>query len=239
MTLLITWETYPVKRELRRLGCVYSYEEWWYIANCKNPKLAKIKIENISEKLEIEEINDIEINEEYLVRQKNLRAEKKADRYKKLSEKRYWEASQSNLSDHERDFLRLWEPVKVWHHSERRHRKLLEKMDRDFERRWQKYNEWKNYESKAEYWENKKYLTTEEKKEREDKRKKQFDLALELWKKDHKVWEKFEWYGAAELFIKKINKKSVTTQTWSRWDISASKDFMEYMKQAKNILISK
>ena len=81
------------------------------------------------------------------------RAAAKADRlegYAANAEKRstaYYEASKEG-----RDFLILGEPIKVGHHSERRHRKLIE-------RNWQRMGKSvaesdraKEYERRAEYW---------------------------------------------------------------------------------------
>lgn len=81
------------------------------------------------------------------------RAEAKADklnRYADNAEKRsnqFYEASKEG-----RDFLILGEPIKVGHHSERRHRKLIE-------RNWQRMgksvaesDKAKEYERRAEYW---------------------------------------------------------------------------------------
>ena len=230
-TIKIIWDTYIKRREIRALWAIYSYEEGWYIWNCKNIDIVKRKIEALW--LECEEIENVEINEEYIIRQKNLRTEKKAERYSNLSGKRLQESNESSLTQQERDFLKLWEPVKVWHHSQRRHEKLLEKVDRDFEIRNELYNKSEEYQNKAEYWKNKKYYTEDQKKIRKENKKKQIDLALQLWKENHKVWDKFEWFWNADFTIKKINKKTVTVNTWSRWDISYSKDFDKYLKEAK------
>lgn len=81
------------------------------------------------------------------------RAQNKADRlggYAANAEKRstaYYEASQEG-----RDFLALGEPIKIGHHSERRHRKLIE---RNWERMGKSVAESekaKEYERRAEYW---------------------------------------------------------------------------------------
>lgn len=81
------------------------------------------------------------------------RAQNKADRlggYAENAEKRstaYYEASQEG-----RDFLALGEPIKIGHHSERRHRKLIE---RNWERMGKSVAESekaKEYERRAEYW---------------------------------------------------------------------------------------
>lgn len=81
------------------------------------------------------------------------RAKNKAEKlngYASNAEKRsdkYYEASQEG-----RDFLALGEPIKIGHHSERRHRKLIE---RNWERMGKSVAESekaKEYERRAEYW---------------------------------------------------------------------------------------
>ena len=77
----------------------------------------------------------------------------KLDGYAENAEKRslkYYEASQEG-----KDFLVLGEPIKIGHHSERRHRKLIE-------RNWQRMgksvaesDKAKEYERRAEYWKEK------------------------------------------------------------------------------------
>mgnify|MGYP005818018453 CR=1 FL=1 len=84
------------------------------------------------------------------------RAANKAEKlegYAANAEKRstaYYEASQEG-----RDFLALGEPIKIGHHSERRHRKLIE---RNWERMGKSVAESdkaKEYERRAEYWKDK------------------------------------------------------------------------------------
>jgi len=84
------------------------------------------------------------------------RAERKAERiegYAINAEKRssaYYEASQEG-----KDFLSLGEPIKIGHHSERRHRRLIE---RNWERLGKSIAEderAKDYQRRAEYWRNK------------------------------------------------------------------------------------
>jgi hypothetical protein len=83
-------------------------------------------------------------------------AKKKADRLIAASgnavkkSNQYWEASQEG-----REFLALAEPIKVGHHSERRHRALLE---RNWERMGKSVaaaDKSEEYQQRAKYWENK------------------------------------------------------------------------------------
>ena len=69
-----------------------------------------------------------------------INAEKRSDMYYKQSHE--WA-----------DFLKLAEPIKVWHHSEKRHRALI---DRNWKRMWKSVAESEkaeSYANRAEYWE--------------------------------------------------------------------------------------
>lgn len=83
-------------------------------------------------------------------------AKAKAERYQKWADARerksneYYQASQEG-----KDFLALAEPIKVGHHSEKRHRALI---DRNWNRMGKSVEESKKaqqHESKADYWERK------------------------------------------------------------------------------------
>lgn len=84
------------------------------------------------------------------------RALAKADKYTGYTtnaEKRsnqYYEASQEG-----RDFLSLGEPIKVGHHSEKRHRALIERNHNRMAKCVEESEKAEKYESKAEYWERK------------------------------------------------------------------------------------
>lgn len=81
------------------------------------------------------------------------RAEAKAEKlegYASNAEKRsnaYYEASQEG-----RDFLALGEPIKIGHHSERRHRKLIERNWARMGKSVAESEKAKEYERRAEYW---------------------------------------------------------------------------------------
>jgi hypothetical protein len=75
----------------------------------------------------------------------------KLDGYAANAEKRstaYYEASQEG-----RDFLALGEPIKIGHHSERRHRKLIERNWARMGKSVAESEKAKEYERRAEYWE--------------------------------------------------------------------------------------
>jgi hypothetical protein len=84
------------------------------------------------------------------------RAESKAEKlegYAANAEKRsdsYYQASQEG-----RDFLALGEPIKIGHHSERRHRKLIERNWARMGKSVAESDKAKEYERRAEYWKEK------------------------------------------------------------------------------------
>ena len=68
-----------------------------------------------------------------------LTAEKKSDSYYKASNK-------------DSDFLSLGEPVKVGHHSEKRHRKIIEQADNNMRKSIEFSEKASDYESRIDYW---------------------------------------------------------------------------------------
>jgi len=84
------------------------------------------------------------------------RAKAKAERYNQWAasaEKKsakYYEASNEG-----RDFLSLGEPIKVGHHSEKRHRALIDRNWNRMGKSVEMSNKAESHESKAEYWEGK------------------------------------------------------------------------------------
>lgn len=83
-------------------------------------------------------------------------AEKKAERlqgYAKNAAKKsheYWEASHEG-----RDFLALAEPIKIGHHSEKRHRALIERNHNRMDKSMELQRKSEAYESRISYWEEK------------------------------------------------------------------------------------
>jgi hypothetical protein len=69
-----------------------------------------------------------------------MNAEKKSDQY-------YQKAGQH------RDFLSLAEPIKIGHHSEGRHRKIIKQVDDNMRKCVETSKKAEEYESRAEYWE--------------------------------------------------------------------------------------
>lgn len=84
------------------------------------------------------------------------RAKKKAEKYNN------WAASAETKSDayyvasnKDRDFLSLGEPIKVGHHSERRHRRIIEQANNNMRKCVEMSDKAEAHENKADYWEKK------------------------------------------------------------------------------------
>ena len=83
-------------------------------------------------------------------------AERKAEKYQNSSANhnkksdQYYQASQEG-----KDFLSLAEPIKVGHHSEKRHRALIERNSNRMDKSMESYNKAQEAARKAEYWESK------------------------------------------------------------------------------------
>jgi len=84
------------------------------------------------------------------------RAKAKAERYRKWSNSAMEKSDQKWKESQEgRDFLALGEPIKVGHHSEKRHRALIERNHRRMDKSVEFRDKAESHESKAEYWERK------------------------------------------------------------------------------------
>ena len=83
-------------------------------------------------------------------------AERKAERYKNAANNSmkkssgYWKASQEGA-----EFLKLAEPIKVGHHSEKRHRALIERNSNRMDKSMEHIKKAEEQRHKAEYWESK------------------------------------------------------------------------------------
>ena len=83
-------------------------------------------------------------------------AERKAEKYSDYASKNIAKSNEKwQQSQEGKEFLSLGEPIKVGHHSEKRHRALLERNERRIEKAVEFENKAKEQLAKAEYWENK------------------------------------------------------------------------------------
>lgn len=83
-------------------------------------------------------------------------AQRKAERYSSSAASRMEKSNQYlDASSEGKDFLSLGEPVKIGHHSEKRHRALIERNWNRVEKSMEFAEKAKEAEQKAEYWDNK------------------------------------------------------------------------------------
>lgn len=75
--------------------------------------------------------------------------------YADNAEKRSDNAYNSRATKSELDFMKLGEPIKIGHHSEKRHRKLFEKYDNKMRKSFEEKEKAEEYKRRAEYWESK------------------------------------------------------------------------------------
>lgn len=82
------------------------------------------------------------------------RAKQKAERYQKWAESAEKKSDEQWKASHEgRDFLALGEPIKVGHHSEKRHRALIERNHNRMSKSVEFSKVAETHESKKQYWE--------------------------------------------------------------------------------------
>lgn len=81
-------------------------------------------------------------------------AERKAERYSNAAQNSINKSNERmNAAQEGREFLSLGEPIKVGHHSEHRHRALIERNNTRMEKSMKYYNKAEEQARKAEYWE--------------------------------------------------------------------------------------
>lgn len=131
--ILITGNTYPHRRALRGAGALFDHAEKGYIARADN---AEARAAAEAAGLDVDEYDATEeqvtpATGERLREQRQAAIDRKRERlYQRAeaAERRSQEAWDS-ISPAERSFLSLGEPVKMGHHSQRRHEKLLDRFD--------------------------------------------------------------------------------------------------------------
>ena len=133
--VLITGQTYPHRRALRAAGALFDRGEMGYI-------IAADAFPDIKDFISEHDLDATryEATEEQLTpatgeRLRKIRQERQDRRAERLRERadaadRRAEKAHNKISEGERSFLRLGEPVKVGHHSEGRHRRLISRFEK-------------------------------------------------------------------------------------------------------------
>jgi len=221
---LITWNTYMIRRDLKTFWYKLDKDNDWWVWNILNEDIEKIIKDN---DLFLEEIEDKELPKLSKLDYNILYAKKRLTKWDNKYLKNITEAETTRMSEGEREFLSLWEPIKIGHHSEKRHRKLYDKIDRDFERRWQAYKEAEDAEDKKEYWEEKLKMLEAQKKGTWKNAKQRKEERIEFIKSKIKVWDKIL-YNRVECIILKINKKTIFTDNYS---FNIDIDYIDLIKE--------
>lgn len=227
----ITWETYINRRALAQLGAKFDYTEKAYIA----PDSEQLQ-EFLRTAPDLEQSPYTPTiapdSEQFLVNQQAAKAKARADRYQARAERLERASNEAYEASNEgREFLVLAEPIKIGHHSEKRHRALIERNWKRMDKCIQLSKEAEEAKRKAEYWNNRKFETTETKEQKKEQQKKLKARTLELWREAYKVWDTYTGWSIT-CTIAKINKTSITSTTWSKWDILYSKDADDFLTKA-------
>lgn len=227
----ITWETYTNRRTLAQLGAKFDYTEKAYIAADSEQLQDFLRTApDLEQSTYTSEVN-ID-SEQFQVDQQAAKAKARAERYQARAdrlEKASNEAYEASNEWHE--FLVLAEPIKIGHHSEKRHRALIERNWKRMDKCIQLSKEAEELLRKAEYWSNRKFETTETKEQKKEQQKKLKARTLELWREAYKVWDTYTGWSIT-CTIAKINKNTITSTTWSKWDILYSKDADDFLTKA-------
>lgn len=230
-TLLISGDTYPHRRTLSNLGAMFDYTLKAYIANDSEPMQAFLATVPT---LEQSPHQDIILNEAFEVSQKNAKSQIRADKLEAKAKRLANLSDSTNPPQHVKDFLSLGEPIKIGHHSEWRHRRTIEKYNATLNKKYNLQKESEEAQRLADYYRSQTFRTTEEKETLKTKAKTIQALACKLYAQAHKPGDLYDgWHQQTPRIIAKVNKTTVTLDTWSKWEISYDKAFPAYVTQAK------
>lgn len=139
---LATGNTYPHRRALRALGGVFDYAEkgYWMPQDKADEarKLSGVSVEIVElerDPFAPKSTDEIRQERQERIDRKRARLIDRAERAEKRAQ-----AAQRRISPDERDFLRLGEPVKIGHHSQGRHQRLIERADKAFQDAGREYS---------------------------------------------------------------------------------------------------
>ena len=153
--ILITGNTYPHRRTMRAAGALFDRDEKGYIAAHDNQAARDAAGAAGLDVVEYD-ATDEQLTPATGERLRQIRQEKR-DRYAErlrdradAADRRANEAH-NKISQGERDFLALAEPIKIGHHSERRHRKLIERYGNAMDKACTEAREAEKLRSKADW----------------------------------------------------------------------------------------
>lgn len=129
--ILITGETYPHRRDLRATGAIWAHDLKGYLAKADNERARQTALAAglAIEPTEADPIDLEPATGERLRALRQARIDRRRERLLAQADNADKRADQAynRIGGHERDFLKLAEPIKVGHHSEGRHRKLIQR----------------------------------------------------------------------------------------------------------------
>lgn len=131
--------------------CDEEYEKGEIIElETKHGKVVECKVYNLVAK------NDDKYFYSIVRMEEQSYAQRRAERYANNAKNHHVKSDEYiKAADEGKEFLSLGEPIKVGHHSEKRHRALLDRNCKRMEKSVEHYEKAENAQHKAEYWENK------------------------------------------------------------------------------------
>jgi preprotein translocase subunit YajC len=155
-TILITGQTYPLRRELRGLGGIWNHDRKGYIAQAHAVEALREFAAAHSLSVDDCEVSNEDaapatgdqLREIRQARQDRLQA-RLLDRAQRAD--RRGDEARARISTGEREFLSLMEPVKRGHHSQRRHEKLLKRAQKSFIDAGREYSDAEKLRRRAEH----------------------------------------------------------------------------------------
>ena len=137
----ISGNTYPHRGALRGFGALFNYDEKAYFCVLSENVQQYCRDNDLEiESVEFDIIKVTPATGEDLRAIRQAKIDRRKERLYERAERATARASKHNLSSVESDFLSLMEPVKVGHHSERPHRKLLDRAQTKMTKRCKEYS---------------------------------------------------------------------------------------------------
>jgi hypothetical protein len=134
IALSLSGDTYPIRRELRSIGGIWSYEHKSHIVPADKRELLPVIIGS-----HLVTIADIEVPDNFFVpltgealrEFRQARNARKAEKVRARSERKLKQATEFFDKEHKiAEFIPMGQPILVGHHSQRRHERDIERMRR-------------------------------------------------------------------------------------------------------------
>lgn len=204
---IITWDTYTIRKEIKA-----KFNAFW---NADHKGRACPKEDGLHEFCGLHNLEIIELDEpveqESDIDKRIRYVKKRLEKWSNVEAKNesIVEASyeKSKLLTNNYDNAILTEPIKIWHHSEKRHRKLKETIWKNLEKRHEAYEKIDEAQDKKEYREAELKLLESKKAGTRKNAEQRRTEESERVKNSLKVWDKVI-YNRTECTIEKMNAKT-------------------------------